>query len=336
MLKKHTRALFVLSSALFCFFLLPLCPAEALLKKSKIKKNSPQTDVAQSYPYRVFFIIEPVSGSTSSKKWLEINYKLVNGSEVPGPIFPGTSGGKVRFLDKDGFVLAADFFLIEDFQKADFYSSLLVEKKRAGAIVSADVQPLREGELESLRRERAEKTEQREREDELYQMAVGRTSAPASPEPEKSTQPASSPVPAPAESAAVQPGAPAPSILLPAVSPEVSAAPSSVPEPKIPAPAPSQAASGAPDSPQQALEVPSVTQKQVTASPQPVKIPPSSSDKKKDKDLLDLGGTTNDQIQDTLSELTKKPGTEIKESPSQIPGVSSEEPTIDTVEQQQT
>lgn len=326
---------------MFCLFLVSFLftasrPAAALLKKEKIVKNSPPTDVAEIFPYRVFFIVEPsVKDPSSKKSWSEINYKLVNGKETPGPLFENVSGGKVRFLDKDGFVLAADFFLNEDFQGTDFYGTVIVENKRAATIVSADAQPLREGELETLRRERAEKEAQKRREEELLQKVISNSSespgmgSPSSLEsvPETLTE---NILQAEADSS--------PAIIQAQTNNAPDAKEGKVVRETNPS-SPSlssgqpqviilQAAKEVDEEGHQVVEStkiisePAQEQKQAAGPSQVVKIQPSLPDKK--KELLDLGGATNDDIQATLDDMNKRPPTEVQESPSEIPGISSE------------
>ncbi len=276
----------------FFFYLAFSSAAQAAFWKKETPKIVKTTTVSDPAPYRVIYKSGAFSSKggagDSGKKWMELDYKIVDMGDVEGVLFQPQGGGQVRFMDKDGFVLAADLFLMEDFQKTDYYGSVLIERDRLEKIVKADAVVFREGELEKARKQKKEREQQKQDESKLYRLSAGKaaegmpTSSASSPS--LSTQPIPPPGPSPAEN--------------PQISQPVSAPGSS-----------SSASKG------------EETENSVTVIlPQVTMTPPQ---KEQDK-ILDLGGTTNEDIEETLSALEKTPPTQVAQSPSSIPGMDSE------------
>lgn len=130
-------------------------PAHGLPFK-KSRQRGTKASIAETSDYRIIFSY--AHGSTRKDpenpkvRWVELSYKYADLEEPPGQRFAGVGGGKVRFLDQDGFVLASDVFSIQDLESGDTYGFLGMEENRARQIVNADVVALRSDELSLLKK----------------------------------------------------------------------------------------------------------------------------------------------------------------------------------------
>ena len=218
---------------IFCgFFLIFIfCGSAAAFSFKKAYKGREGALMIETPQYRILFSEARASVRKDDQnpkiRWVELSYKYADLEEPPGQRFAGMGGGKIRFLDKDSFVLASDVFSIQDLEAGDIYGFLWVEENRIHQIVSADAVLLRPEEVKLLKEKEDHKT--------------------PSPSPEPETSAETKPVPSPSPSAEPLPQPNAEVAPSAEVSPSPSAPPPSpVPTPSVPA-TPAPPASTAPD-----------------------------------------------------------------------------------------
>lgn len=289
-------------AALFLFILSAGVSSQvsAWFKKKELPPAAPQersfyAAVGGTSPYRIYYKFK-TDDSSAAGGAAQIDYKLVNENEAAG-LYEAQRGGYVRFLDKEGYVLASDAFLTEEFQKTDFYGSVPVQKDRLLLIVSADAVAFREGEYERVFRRRQEAAEERKKEDDLLKAAMGE-SVPSAPAPEVPKLP----VPASTEVTQAPPAVETPL-------PQAASAP-----PQLPAEGTIQAQPEEKESSQKKNE----TENSVTVPAAPAKIP------REQEEIFERGGADNDAVRDVITEQEKAPPTQVEPSPSTIPEVSTE------------
>lgn len=308
----------------------------------KINRERDPAQVIEGPQYRIVFSYDrkgiAKTGKAPGSKWVEFSYKYADFEEPPAQRFAGLGGGKVRFLDKDGFVLASDVFSIDDLIAGDTYGFLWVEENRARQIVSADAVMLRPEELHLLKESSTPDQPKINIEEQI--PAVAEPAVPQSVEPRvQAAAPESlAPAPAPetetipASDVSAEPPLPSPS---PSPSPENVEAPLFPPAPSVfaapessplEAPSPSVAPSPAADD---AVKVEALA---IEAAASPSPTPPPSAEPQvaepspspspslsPETEGLKHGGMTNDDLRAILSAQDSK-------SPTTMPAVTNDTP----------
>lgn len=122
-------------------------PAYAFSLKKSSRRNS-SAILSETSQYRIVFAYESRirhDAEDSKIKWVELSYKYADLEAPPAQRLMESGGGRIRFLDEDGFALASDVIRYADLESGDgdHYGFIWVEKKRAKKIVKADIVPLR-------------------------------------------------------------------------------------------------------------------------------------------------------------------------------------------------
>ena len=216
MIKRFRRAGRKWFSAAICGLILILVfpfPATAFSFK-KSKQGSAKASFAETADYRILFSFSRRSTQKDPEnpkiRWVELSYKYADLEEPPGQRFAGLGGGKIRFLDSEGFVLASDVFSIQDLETGDTYGFLWVEENRARQIVNADAVPLRSDEFPLLKKADKGPAPIAEINEQRAEPLKEEPASPAAALPEEdvvlpSPSPMTSPSPSPAPSASASP-----------------------------------------------------------------------------------------------------------------------------------
>lgn len=142
---------------LFLAAQVPEADAFSLSLKRKAAQETRQKKVtSETSDYFIFF---NVTDSGKVKQGAEaivrdLNYKIVDRNGNLQVLLNDAQGGKIRFLDPDGFVVVETALLPEDLMNGDFYGSLPIDASRVERLSKADVVPLKPEAAEKLRLER--------------------------------------------------------------------------------------------------------------------------------------------------------------------------------------
>jgi hypothetical protein len=285
-------------------------------RKSDRPRQSAAT-IAETDEYRIIFKYERKESESrreSKSPWVELSYKIADLSETPGQRFASAGGGKVCFLDKDGFMVAADTFSIKDLETGDHYGFIGLQENFARQIVSADLVPIRSEEKYKLK----EKEKKKDKKDKRPSSGASKKEEESPGEviesPEPSAAGSSEPAVKDVEALASEIISPSPAPSVPAVEQPLFPAADAVPAPSPVLSLPA-AAEGSPVSESEAGTVliaePSLSPARAAgASPAPSPSPSESP--------LDHGGVGNDEVRRLLNAQSKTPATEIPPSESSI------------------
>ncbi len=147
--------------------------------------------------YFIFFSVEDpgnVKNDGGEAVMLDLSYKIVDRNGNLQSFLNDAQGGKIRFLDSDGFAVVESALLTEDLVRADHYGSVKIDGARVRRLSTADIVPLKPEVVEALRKQREEAAAAVRAEEEKRAVAAAKEQAAVSePQPEQAPSPEAPP-----------------------------------------------------------------------------------------------------------------------------------------------